>query len=84
MHQLIALTPALIFLMVLWFMDTFRLVRPASILMALLYGGVAAAGCEALHLWLIPASGLDSQSFSRYVAPLTEETAKAIFVAVCV
>ena len=77
MHQLIALVPALIFLVALWFMDSFRLVRPSSIALALLYGAGAAFGCEALHRWLMPASGLDPQTFSRYVAPLTEEVAKA-------
>lgn len=80
MQQLIAFAPALIFLTALWFMDSFRLVRPSSIALALLYGAVAALGCEALHGWLMPASGLDPQSFSRYVAPLTEEMAKAAFV----
>ena len=74
MHQLIALAPALIFLVVLWFMDSFRLVRPSSIAKALLYGAVAALGCELLHVWLMPASGLDTTMFSRYVAPVSEET----------
>jgi RsiW-degrading membrane proteinase PrsW (M82 family) len=80
MHQLIALAPALIFLTVLWFMDSFRLVRPSSIALALLYGAGAALGCEALHGWLVPALGLESQTFSRYVAPFTEEIAKAGFI----
>ena len=80
MHQLIALAPALIFLVVLWFMDSFRLVRPSSIVKALLYGAVAALGCEWLHAWLMPASGLNATMFSRYVAPLTEEIAKAGFI----
>jgi RsiW-degrading membrane proteinase PrsW (M82 family) len=80
MHQLIALAPALIFLTVLWFMDSFRLVRPSSIALALLYGAGAALGCEALHGWLVPVLGLESQTFSRYVAPFTEEIAKAAFI----
>jgi hypothetical protein len=61
-------------------MDSFRLVRPLSISLALLYGAVAALGCEALHGWLMPLAGLDPTTFSRYVAPLTEEAAKAAFV----
>src|SRR5829696_6990993 len=81
MHQLIALAPALLFLAALWFMDSFRLVRPASIAMALLYGALAALGCEALHVWLMPAAALDPQTFSRYMAPVTEEIAKAAFIA---
>jgi RsiW-degrading membrane proteinase PrsW (M82 family) len=84
MHALIALAPGLLFLGALWLMDTFRLVRAASIAAALLYGVGAALACETLHLWLLPASGLDPQSFSRYIAPLTEETAKALFVGVLI
>src|SRR5262245_53275710 len=80
MHGLIALAPALIFLTVLWFMDSFRLVRPWSIAKALVYGAGAALGCELLHAWLMPPSGLDSITFSRYVAPFTEEIAKAAFI----
>ena len=80
MRQLIALAPALIFLVVLWFMDSFRLVRPLSIVRALLYGAGAALVCELLHVWLMPASALDPTIFSRYVAPLTEEIAKAGFI----
>jgi RsiW-degrading membrane proteinase PrsW (M82 family) len=80
MHQVIALAPAVMFLAALWLMDSFRLVRPSSIATALLYGAGAALGCEALHLWLMPASGLDSQTFSRYVAPFTEEIAKAVLI----
>ena len=80
MHQLIALAPAVIFLTVLWFMDSFRLVRPSSIALALLYGAGAALGCEALHGWLVPALGFEPQTFSRYVAPVTEEVAKAAFI----
>jgi protease PrsW len=84
MHQLIALGPALVFLTVLWFMDSFRLVRPSAIVKALLFGAVAALGCELLHLWLVPASGLDATTFSRYVAPFTEEIAKAAFIGVLI
>ena len=41
MHQLIALVPGLVFLMALWFMDTFKLVRTSSILFCLMYGAGA-------------------------------------------
>lgn len=84
MHGVIALAPGFIFLAALWWMDTFRLVRKSAVAAAVTYGAVAAMACEALHLWLLPVSGLDLQSFSRYVAPLTEETLKAAFVAVLI
>ena len=84
MHQLIALLPGLLFLAALWLMDTFKLVHRTSILLALTYGALAALGCEALNGWLAPATGLGVQSFARYVSPFTEETAKAMFVAVLI
>jgi protease PrsW len=36
--------------------------------------------CAAVHAWLEPALGLTPAAFSRYVAPLTEETLKAAFL----
>src|SRR4051812_7883176 len=84
MHEFIALAPVVIFLAVLWFMDSFRLVRPQAIVVALVYGAGAAAACEVLHGWLLPASGIDGQAFSRYVAPLTEEIAKGAFIALLI
>src|SRR5688500_10113301 len=84
MHSLIALAPGLVFLTALWLMDTFRLVRKSSVAAAVFYGAASALVCETLHLWLRPAIGLDAQSSSRSVAPLTEEIAKALFVAVLI
>ena len=84
MHVVIALAPGFVFLTALWLMDSFRLVRRSSVAAAVFYGAAAALACEALHLWLRPAIALDAQSFSRYVAPLTEETAKALFVGVLI
>jgi RsiW-degrading membrane proteinase PrsW (M82 family) len=80
MHVIIALAPALVFLAALWLMDSFKLVRPAAVALALLVGATAALGCEALHGWLLPATRLDATTFSRYVAPVTEELAKAGFI----
>jgi RsiW-degrading membrane proteinase PrsW (M82 family) len=84
MPQLIAWLPGLLFLVTLWLMDTFKLVRRESILIALAYGGAAALACEQLHEWLVAATALDVDPLSRYVAPLTEETAKTLFVAVLI
>jgi protease PrsW len=84
MHPFLALAPVVIFLTMLWLMDSFKLVRPRSIVLALIYGAGAAAACEALHRWLVPAIALDAQSFSRYVAPVTEEIAKAGLLALLI
>jgi protease PrsW len=76
----IALAPVVAFLVMLWLMDSFRLVRPASVLAALIYGIAAAAAVLWLHEWLLHARHVPAAVLSRYVAPLTEETAKALLV----
>jgi RsiW-degrading membrane proteinase PrsW (M82 family) len=80
----IALAPVALFLLLLWLMDSFRLVQPSSILAALVYGVAAAAAVLWLHNWLIHVQHVPPGILSRYVAPLTEETAKALFVVLLV
>ena len=80
----IALVPVVVFLVLLWFMDSFRLVRPVSVASALLYGGGVAVAVLVLHQWLIQVHQVPPGVLSRYIAPLTEETAKAAFVAVLI
>ena len=80
-NVLAAFTPVVVFLILLVLMDSFKLARPSAIAKAIGWGIVAAIGCEALYGWLAPALPLSAAGFSRYVAPLTEETAKALFVA---
>ena len=82
MHELIALLPVVVFLIALWLIDSFKLVRGTSIFAALTYGALAALSCEALHGWLTSGGVVGAGSLSRYVAPLTEECAKALFVIV--
>ncbi len=84
MHNAVTLLPGLVFLLALWLMDSFKLVRRTSIAVGLAYGALAAVVCGVLHGWLIDVLGLDVQSFARYVSPLTEETAKASFVALLI
>jgi protease PrsW len=76
----IAVLPAFVFLSALMLMDSFKLVRPASVGLALAYGMAAAIACEALHVRLM-ASAIDLSVLTRYIAPVTEETAKTLFVA---
>ena len=81
MHQTIALLPAFLFLATLLLLDSFKLVRPATVGAAVLFGAVAASGCATLHEWLLGATSISLPAFTRYVAPLTEEAAKILFVA---
>src|SRR5262245_20746815 len=80
MHLVVAVLPAFAFLGALLLMDSFKLVRPASVALALAYGVATAILCEAFHLRLVRAS-VDVHVLTRYIAPITEEAVKALFVA---
>jgi RsiW-degrading membrane proteinase PrsW (M82 family) len=75
----IALLPVLLFLVGLVFMDSFKLVRPRTVLFALACGTIAAGACLAMHEWGLPGA-ITSNMLKRVVAPVTEESAKAAFV----
>lgn len=77
-----ALLPVLVFLAVLLLMDSFKLVPFRAVVVALLAGAASAVAALAVHAWLLPVSGLSPRLFSRYVAPVTEEALKAIYVVI--
>jgi RsiW-degrading membrane proteinase PrsW (M82 family) len=76
----VALLPVLVFLVVLVLADSFKLVSTMTLVQALGAGALAAIGATWLHGWLFDATGLGLVPFSRYVAPVTEETLKALFL----
>lgn len=79
-NVLIALLPVVGFLMVLLVMDSFKLLSKRSVLQALAAGAAAALVGAYLHETMVDAWALPPVAFSRYVAPLTEETLKALYV----
>ena len=81
MNLVLALVPVLAFLLALRMMDSFKLVRPASVTAAIASGAAAALICIPLHDAILRRTALDAVTFSRYVAPVTEEILKAAFVA---
>jgi RsiW-degrading membrane proteinase PrsW (M82 family) len=79
-HAAVALVPVILFLTALQVLDSFKLVRVSAALAAIGTGGVAAIAILLLHSAIMPASDAGLQAFSRYVAPVTEETIKAAFI----
>lgn len=80
MNIALAFVPVLLFVIGLQLMDSFKLVHRSAVLTALGVGVGAALAGVGLHAWLQPALGWDDTTFSRYVAPVTEETLKAAFL----
>jgi RsiW-degrading membrane proteinase PrsW (M82 family) len=80
----VALAPVVAFLLALQLMDSFKLVRPSSVGRAIVAGAVAALVSWALHHPLQQLTGLGDAHFSRYLAPIVEETLKALFIVVLI
>lgn len=76
--------PVLLFLLALIALDSYKLVRLQQVLVSILVGGVVAAACFAVAVLLMPALGLEPRPYSRWLAPLIEELAKAILVVVLI
>src|SRR6188508_2643783 len=80
MNLVLAFVPVLLFVIGLQVMDSFKLVHRSAVLAAIAAGAGVALVCVALHAWLEPALAVSDATFSRYVAPITEETLKAAFI----
>jgi protease PrsW len=73
-----ALLPVLAFLGVLVLLDSYKLVRPATIGWLVLSGAAAAMACRVLHDAIVAATAMSGTVLARYVAPLTEEALKGL------
>jgi RsiW-degrading membrane proteinase PrsW (M82 family) len=77
----LGLLPALVFLGALVLMDSFKLVPLRAVLRAIAIGGLAALACTLANGLLFDATAMELTVFSRYVAPVVEELAKAAWIA---
>ena len=80
MTAVLALLPVFLFLGALVLIDSYKLVTLRAILLSVAAGVVAALASYGVNVALRPALGMDFTVYSRYVAPVVEETLKAAFV----
>jgi RsiW-degrading membrane proteinase PrsW (M82 family) len=73
----LAFFPVLLFLVVLVLMDSFKLARPSAIASAIGWGVIAAFLGDAVYGALGPLVPLSEGGYSRFIAPIVEESAKA-------
>jgi len=80
----LALLPVLLFLCLLFLLDSFKLVKPRSVLFALVAGALAALLAGRLNHALLTATGVPAAAYSRYAAPPIEESLKAVWLVLLV
>lgn len=76
----VGLLPVVIFLFFLVWMDSYKLVRLRTVLAVIVVGGLTAWVAMHINGWLIGALEMQLREYSRYVAPLAEETLKALVI----
>lgn len=74
----VALLPVTAFLLILFLLDSFKLVPRRMLFRALASGAAAALVALLLHSWLFALTGLSPRRFAQFVAPVTEETLKVL------
>jgi RsiW-degrading membrane proteinase PrsW (M82 family) len=76
----ISVLPVFLFLSALMLLDSYKLIPMRAILLAVAAGAAGGALGFAINVSLQPAIGFDLRRYSIFVAPLIEETLKAIYI----
>jgi len=76
----VSILPVFLFLGALVLIDSYKLVALRAVLLSVAAGVVAALASYGVNVWLRPALDVDWDQYSRYVAPVVEESLKAVFV----
>src|SRR5512143_2089466 len=84
LHLLIGLVPVLCFLAALLYLDSYQLVSLRVVIGVVACGVAAAVVCYGVNAGLLDLAALDREAYTRYVAPVVEELAKAAIVVVLV
>lgn len=77
---LIGITPVIVFLIALTFLDSYKLVKFRSILMTLLIGIIAALICLFINSAFMSLLPWEGNTYPRYISPFIEEIVKALFI----
>jgi protease PrsW len=72
--------PVLLFLGALIYLDSYKLVRLRWVVFTIVLGGAAAAASYTANGMLLSRLAMDFSTYTRYVAPVVEESAKALIL----
>lgn len=76
----VSFVPVLLFVVLLLYMDSYKLVRLKQVALTIAIGGIVAAVCLQINSRLTELLQLDVRFYARLMAPIIEESAKAAYV----
>jgi protease PrsW len=80
MVAIFGFVPVLLFLALLFLLDSFKLVKPRLLVLCLLYGIAATGLSYFINTWIVISTGMGFENLSRYAAPVTEEFLKVLVI----
>lgn len=84
MHYIITILPVLLFFGFLIYLDSFKLVKARQVVISVFFGAAMAFAALYINTWIFGNLDISSQTFSRYIAPLSEEFLKAMLLFILV
>lgn len=84
MNFFFGILPVLLFLVFLFLLDSFKLVITKLLLLSILWGAAVAVITYFINSNIMEAPIVEYKEFSRYIAPLIEESIKSIFIFVLI
>lgn len=80
MNAVVTLIPVLLFLVLLFLLDSFKLVRVRTLVIAFIAGGISALAAYFCNTFLQTCQHIEFSFYSRYIAPILEEALKASII----
>lgn len=80
MDLLISLLPVLLFLLFLIYLDSFKLVKKTDVFTSFFWGVFSASAAYYLNTSILSYSSLSINTYSQFIAPVIEESLKAVFI----
>jgi len=77
---LVSLLPVFIFLIILIYLDSYKLVKISTVLLIIVIGCAAALMSYGINKMLLNLLQFNIKSYARYIAPVIEESVKAAFI----
>ena len=77
---LISLLPVFIFLLILIYLDSYKLVKITNVILLIFMGFVAAILSYVINDFLLANLSVEVATYARYIAPVIEEILKASFI----
>jgi len=76
----VSIVPVFIFLGMLVILDSFKLVKWRDIVITIFIGCLTALLSLVVNIFILNKSGIDQTTYVRYIAPVVEESAKALYI----